>query len=149
MELPLHPNYNAKVIENIWGTFMRICYVGYALGRTMHKPTGPPFLLNYTTNHILCYDVECEFAGPSYSTYQSPILWARLLCSCGWKQYVSRRDLFHRQSRFHVRSDNRGIVYTVLRIILTHKPIFTMGHSVYGYVDNVLLCNPDYYFYIF
>lgn len=115
-----------------------VSMIGYAVGRTIDSPSIPPFLIEYRSNHILCYDIECEYAGPACCSLRAPILCVSLVCSCGWKQCVSRRDAYMPGNYCHVRHTNLQIAELTMALIISHKPIFTVGHNVYGYDNKVL-----------
>ena len=94
---------------------------GYCVGINMQDSKTAPFLIDYVTNHILCYDIECEFAGNAYCTYDSPILCVCLLCSCGYSICVSRQTLTGNHIHRVVRDNNRVdiVASTVIKHVMS------------------------------
>ena len=117
------------------------CMNGYYVGTSHADSKKPPFLVDYASNHILCYVIECEFAGPGLCNYNSPILCVSMLCSCGRKMCVSRCELRAHQIPYIVKTTNIEIAELTMRLILEHEPIFTLGHNIYGF-DNKILALP-------
>ena len=115
-----------------------LCMKGYAVGCTPEHPENPPSIIDYAHSHVLCYDIEAEYAGPAYCNHDSPILCISLVCSCGYRQSISRRDIRLSPVTCHVRSSNREMAELMLALLIDHKPIFTLGHNTYGYDNKVL-----------
>mmetsp|Transcript_2713 Transcript_2713/g.7222 ORF Transcript_2713/g.7222 Transcript_2713/m.7222 type:complete len:926 (+) Transcript_2713:17548-20325(+) len=111
---------------------------GYCVGTSVEDDTKLPFLIDYQKNHIMCYDIESEFAGKSGCNHNSPILCVGLVCSCGWSRSVTRAKPMKDQVVSVIRDDNRSIAEAVMELILDHKPIFTLGHNVYSFDNKVL-----------
>jgi hypothetical protein len=76
--------------------------------------------------------------GPQTASIESPILCACLKCCCGYRAVVTRTPLHMRGQDSIVASTNRLIAETVIRLIVQHQPIFTIGHNVYEF-DTLLL----------
>jgi len=50
------------------------CIAGYSVGRDTSDVHRHPRLIDYSTNHILSYDIEVEFVGPGHCSHGAPIL---------------------------------------------------------------------------
>ena len=64
---------------------MRDCAIrGYTVGVNLKNPSVEPSLINRTSHHILAYDIETEYLGPSYRSGLAAVqisleaLWATL-----------------------------------------------------------------------
>jgi hypothetical protein len=56
---------------------MRDCAIaGYTVGISIEDTNADPFLVDRSIHHILAYDIECEFFGPSSSNIEAPIFCA-------------------------------------------------------------------------
>ena len=55
------------------------CMSGYSVGTTILDRDKTPFPLEFSTNHILCYDIESEFAGKGYCHYGTLLYVAHIL----------------------------------------------------------------------
>lgn len=115
-----------------------VCLDGYAVGMTQSDPSRPPELIDYSAAHVLCYDIETEYAGSAYCQYDAPILCIGMVCSCGWKMCVSRRPLAGQDIDHIVRTTNIEIAEITIQTICSHRPIFTIGHNIYGFDNKVL-----------
>lgn len=70
-----------------------------------------------------------------------PILCACLKYSCAYKAVVTRTPLNMRGQHGIVASTNQLIAETVIRLIVEHQPIFTIGHNVYEFDNVTLACS--------
>ena len=68
-----------------------ISMAGYSVGTTVSDKSKRPFLIDFDSDHILCYDIESEFDGGAYCHYNSPMLCVTLVCSCGSCVYPDAR----------------------------------------------------------
>ena len=115
-----------------------ISMTGYSVGTNISDKSKRPFLIDFNNEHILCYDIESELAGDAYCHYNSHMLCITLVCSCGWKLCISRCKIRKPSIKVIVREDKRSMAEETMTQILAHKPIFTLGHNIYGF-DNKLL----------
>ena len=104
---------------------------GYSVGTTILDKDKTPFPLEFSTNHIICYDIESEFAGKGYCHYGVPMLCITLVCSCGWSLCISRSKVTGVSIPVMVCKDNKSMAEQAMRSIVDHRPIFTLGHNIY------------------
>jgi DNA polymerase elongation subunit (family B) len=114
---------------------------GYTLGVNLTDHRLPPPLIERSKHHILAYDIECEYLGPQFPSFNSPIMCALLVCSCGYKVFVTRSlipDVVARRcvSRQIYVTSNEELAETCMSVIEDHRPLFSIGHNVYDF-DNV------------
>ena len=114
------------------------CIAGYSVGSDTKDPYKEPELFNYSKHHMLCYDIETEFAGNSECSLGSPILCVSLVCTCGWQLVISSRVLLDSAINHVVETTNEGIVVATISNIIRHHPTFTIGHNIYGFDNPVL-----------
>ncbi|KAL7479320.1 hypothetical protein ACHAW6_005075 [Cyclotella cf. meneghiniana] len=88
--------------------------------------------------HVMAYDIECEYFGESSSYIESLILCVCLRCTCGYIATVSRTPLAGIKHEYIVAPTNFAIAEATMALIISHQPIFTVGHNVYEF-DNVRL----------
>lgn len=112
--------------------------LGLGVGSTIGQPDTEPTTLDESNCCVMAYDIECEFAGPHLSSYQSPILCVSLVCTCGYKHIVTRCDLLGMDCNYTVKVTNQDIAVEVIRQMKQHSPAFTVGHNVYTFDNTVL-----------
>jgi hypothetical protein len=112
--------------------------MGLGVGSNVGYPEVEPTTLGAHNCCVLAYDIESEFAGQSNSTFQSAILCVSIKCTCGYEHVVTRSKLIGSKLPHTVMTSNATIAVEVMRLIILHTPIFTVGHNVYAFENTVL-----------
>lgn len=116
---------------------MRDCAIsGYHVGNTPSNPSLSPILIDRNVHHIMAYDLECHYRGPSTCSVGSDIMCASLVCSCGYKHVITRSSHVIEDTKVTKVLDNEDMATTIMECIVDHNPLFTLGHNVYDF-DNV------------
>ncbi len=64
--------------------------LGFSVGCTIGNTNKEPVELNESNCCVMAYDIESEYAGPSKSNIESPILCISLKCTCGFAHIITR-----------------------------------------------------------
>ena len=114
------------------------CIQGYSLGCTPTDEQRKPVLFDYASEHVVCYDIEAEFTTKSACNLRAPIMCCSLVCSCGWRLFITRCRIADSSINQVLVSSNSELAILVVRNIIRHAPTFTIGHNIYAF-DNVVL----------
>jgi hypothetical protein len=92
--------------------------IGYTVGVLVHDVSEDPCLISSSNDHIMAYDLECEYLGPATADILAPILCACLKCSCGYEAIVSRVPILSCKTKCVVAPNNALIAETCDRLPL-------------------------------